>query len=904
MKTFYLIDGHALCYRAYYAFAASPLINSKGQNTSAIFGFARMVLQLVREAKPDYIAVAFDPPDRSFRFELYNEYKANRQKMPDDLRSQIEEIKELVRVFGFAILIAPGYEADDVLGTIAKSCSSEQLQVMLVTGDKDAYQLVADNVKIYANTKGVSEYKIYDREAVIEKIGLPPEKIIDYMALTGDTSDNVPGVKGVGPKTAQKLVSDYGSLDAVYEHVNELKGKLREQIGSSKPDAYLSRDLVTIRTDVPLDFSLDLAAFNGFSNGNVAAYFERLEMRSLAKEFSQSASPRAEKDEPKAEIKITAAEYTPVTTRPLLKSVFDEIRRSPLVSIDTETTSVRPLEAELVGVSISLREGQGWYFPLQSGGLFNDSASEYSLDEFLQLLKEICENTSIAKVGQNIKYDMLVLSTVGIEISPVAFDSMIASYLIDPEMPHNMDDLAEKYLSYKTITYEEMIGTGKSKLDIRQVPLEEITRYAAEDSDITLRLCNTLRPLIEGSEKFRKLFYEMELPLVPVLAKMERAGIMIDIRHFADLSRDNMVMIADCEKKIYEHAGARFNINSTRELGTLLFEKLQLPPVKKNKTGYSTDISVLESLKNAHPVVDELIRYRTLAKLKNTYIDVLPGLADSAGRIHTSFNQSVVATGRLSSSDPNLQNIPARDDFGKKLRRGFVAPEGFMLLSADYSQIELRLAAHISGDSNMISAFAGDTDIHRLTAAKTFNVDYDKVEDWMRRQAKIINFSTIYGVSPFGLSKQADISIHEAKAFIDRYFESYPGFREYIDRTVKFARENGYVETLCGRRRFVREIASSVQFRREGAERIAINTPIQGSSADLIKIAMVRIDAALSGMRSRILLQVHDELVLEVHESEIEKVSSIVKENMEHAMDLSVPLAVDIGTGRSWGDAH
>lgn len=897
-KRLFVVDGHALCYRAYFAFIRNPLVNSKGQNTSAIFGFARMLFKLLGDQKPDYLLVAFDPPKKSFRFSLYPEYKANRQKMPDDLRSQIEEIKQMLSVLRIRVIEEADFEADDVLGTIARNFAGEDLEVVLVTGDKDAYQLVNDNVKIYANKKGITEFELYDRKGVEEKLGLEPEKVIDYMALAGDSSDNVPGVKGIGEKTALRLITDYGSLAGVYEHLGEIKGKLREILERDREMALLSRDLVTIRTDLPFEVELAEALPPDLRTGKARDYFHRLEMESIVKELFAG-------EETPAERKAEEKDYRVLRDPEELEEAIRIIRGAGEVSVDTETTSVHPVEAELVGVSLSVRERQGWYLPVMGSNLFDGPG--VAKKDLLPLLKPVLEDSSIKKIGQNIKYDLLVLKNVGIQLAGVWFDTMVASYLLDAsERRHNLDDMAQRYLGYKTITFEELVGKGKKAVPITEVPLELLAEYAIEDADITLRLYRVFLERLAGDE-LEELFYSLEMPLVSILARIEQDGVMIDTAYFKKLAKENEKLLRDVEEKIYRTAGSRFNISSTRELAVILFQKLGLKPVKKTKTGFSTDIQVLESLKGQHEIIDYLISFRTLIKLKTTYIDTLPALVSPrTGRIHTSYNQTVVATGRLSSSDPNLQNIPVRDELGRKIRQGFVPSGGCILLSADYSQIELRLTAHISGDSNMIKAFDDGIDIHNLTAASVFGVPIGEVTPDMRRQAKIINFATIYGVSPYGLSQQADISMRDASEFINRYFETYPGVRRYIDDTIAFARKNGYVKTLLGRRRPVPDIGSDNNFRREGAERVAINTPIQGTSADLIKVAMINIQRVLDEKRSKtkMIMQVHDELVFEVPEEEKDIVEKIVKREMEHAISLDVPIVVDTRWGKNWAEAH
>ncbi len=901
-KRLFIIDGHALCYRAYYAFIKNPLLNSDGQNTSAIFGFARMLLRLIADQKPDYLAVAFDPPKKSFRFGLYPEYKANRVKMPDDLRSQIEEIKKMVGVLGITLIEEADFEADDVLGTVAKKYGTGDVEVMLVTGDKDAYQLVGGNVKIYANKKGISDYEVYGEKEVEAMLGVKPGQVIDYMALTGDTSDNVPGVKGIGEKTALKLIAAYGSLDGLYGRIDEITGKQKETLVREKEMAYLSRDLVTVRTDLPIHLDISDMKFESIPAGSAVPYFRAMEMNSIISDFFKDAAGPAAAERPSVREEKT---YRVVRAEKELVDMIRAIREAGEVSVDTETTSLSPVEAELVGMSFSIREREGWYVPLLSRGMFSEDYPDPVRS--LELLKPLLEDASVRKIGQNIKYDLLVLMNYGIGLAGVEFDTMVASYLLAPnERRHNLDDMAEKYLNYKTITFKELVGSGKNAVPMEEVPIDRIAEYAAEDADITYRLYGMFRGRLE-EEGLGSLFRDIEMPLVPVLAGMERAGVKIDTAYFKKIEVKNREMLREVEEKIYGAAEQPFNINSTRELSKVLFEKLGLKPQRKTKTGLSTDINVLENLKGSHPIIDHLISYRTLSKLMNTYIDALPKLiSPGTGRIHTSYNQTVVATGRLSSSDPNLQNIPARDEFGKSIRRGFVPETGRVLMSADYSQIELRVAAHLSGDANMIRAFQDDIDIHTLTASSVFGVPMDGVTPDMRRQAKVINFATIYGVSPFGLSQQAEIGMKEAAEFIRLYFQTYPGFREYIDRTIAFAREKGYVQTMLGRRRAITDIDSDTSFRREGAERVAINTPIQGTSADMIKIAMIRIDGLLrkKKMGTVMIMQVHDELVFEVPEDETKEVEHLVRETMEHALDLTVPVKVDIGSGKNWDEAH
>ena len=897
----FIIDGHALCYRAYYAFIKNPLINSAGQNTSAIYGFARMLLNLIYEHQPDYLSIAFDPPQKTFRFDLYSDYKANRQKMPDDLQNQITEIKNMVQILGLPSLEQKNYEADDILGSIAFQYASQDLEIVLVTGDKDAYQLASDKVKIFANKKGISDYEIYGPAEIEKKIGLKPEQIIDYMALIGDASDNIPGVKGIGPKTGVNLIKKYSTLENLYSHLDELKGKQKEYLAKDKEMAFLSRELVTIKKDLKIDLKelkqkLDLDKIRSTETKN---YFEKLEMRSIAKDYFSDESQTFNQESKKNR------NYKIIQTKKNLEAIIKEIQKAKVVSIDTETTSLNILEAELVGVSFSIKENQGWFIPLAKADLFNQPPEDRTV--LIPLLKKVLEDEKIKKIGQNIKFDLNILKNEGINLKGVYFDTMIAAYLVDQiDRRYNLDDLANKYLNYKTITFKELVGVGQKAIPITEVPLETLAEYAIEDTDITFRLYQIFKDKLK-EQGVEKIFHEVEIPLIPVLAKMERDGVKIDLAHFEKLNQENSKILDELINKIYALAGEEFNLNSTRELARILFEKLKLPVKKKTKTGYSTDIKVLESLKHKHRIIDLLISYRTLNKLKNTYIEALPKMiSPHTKRIHASYNQAAVVTGRLSSSNPNLQNIPIKDNFGQAIREGFIAEKDFQLMSADYSQIELRIAAHISKDPNMLQAFQEETDIHSLTASSIFNVSLEKVSEQMRRQAKIVNFSIIYGISAYGLSEQIGISVREAAHFIEKYLDSYPGFKNYLAQQKKYAQENGYVKTLLGRKRSIPEINSTASFRREGAERIAVNTPIQGTSADMIKVAMINIDQEFKKLnfKSKIIIQVHDELLFEVYNPEKKTVEKIVKAKMENSLKLDVPVLVDIGWGPNWDQAH
>ncbi len=899
-KRLFVVDGHALCYRAYYAFIRNPLFNSEGQNTSAIYGFARMLFKLIDEQKPDYLLVAFDPPVKTFRFELYPQYKANRQKMPDDLKVQIDEIKSMIDVLGIKRFEDENYEADDVMGSIAEQYASEDMEVVLVTGDKDALQLVNENVTIYANKKGISDYEVYTPHYVRERYGFEPEQIIDFMALVGDASDNIPGVKGIGEKTAGKLISRYKSLENLYNNIDDLSGRQKELLIRDEDMAFLSRKLATIKKDLHIKINSDDISYKEIKSEKAKEYLKNIEMYSIVRDFFGDGNEEAKSINSEKDIV-----YKIVRNEDELKRVIKRIRENGEVAIDTETTSLDQIEAELIGISLSVKEKEGWYIPLRSRALFSDDFPDRNISLFL--LGEMIEDPDIKKIGHNIKYDLNVLKNENIEMKGIYFDTMVASYLISPgDRRHNLDDLSSKILNHRTIKFKELTGTGKNAIPIEEVPLERLAEYAAEDADITYRLYRIFKTKLVDNE-LDKLFYEIEMPLVIVLAEMERKGVKIDLDHFKRLGMENDNLLKKVVENIYREAGETFNVNSTRELADILFNKLGLKAVKKTKTGFSTDITVLEALRGSHNIIDYLISYRTFSKLKSTYIDALPRMVSKkTGRIHASYNQTVVVTGRLSSSNPNLQNIPIRDYLGRDIRKGFIAEKGYLIMAADYSQIELRLAAHLSGDENMINAFKEGVDIHSLTAASVAGVDIDQVDSEMRRQAKIVNFAIIYGVSPYGLAQQADIGVKEAAWFIRIYFEKYPGFKEYMERTIEFARKHGYVKTMLGRKRVLPHINSDVSFRREGAERAAINTPIQGTSADMIKIAMININKELKekNLKSEIIMQVHDELVLEVHEDEKEETGHIVRDKMENALTLSVPVVVDIGLGKNWDEAH
>ncbi len=944
----FLLDGMALAYRAYFAFINRPLINSKGMNTSAIYGFTTTLMRILDDEKPEHIAVVFDTKEPTFRHEMFKEYKATREKMPEDMSSQLGLLKDVVRAFNVPVIEQPGYEADDVIGTLAKRAEKEKVVTYMVTGDKDFMQLITPYVKILRPGKGGEDPEVVDEKGVLEKFGVEPEKVTDVLGLIGDKSDNVPGVPGIGEKTAIPLIQQYGSIEDLYENVGKIPQKgVREKLINNKELAFLSKRLVTIHTDVPVAIDFHQLKANSPDTSALAKLFGELEFRSLANKFADIVSAEIEKNvkqaatgqeeatasRPVSDIHSDKHEYRCIRTMKELDELCTTLGKAENLVFDTETTSNDALQADLVGLAFSVKEREAFYVPVSSevGGqksevrdLFSQAEPESGkatrtsfglpLDSVLKKLKPIIENPSIKKIGQNIKYDMLVLKSYGIEVAGVAFDTMVASYILRADGQHSLDALAMEHLHYKMISFEELVGKGRSLKHIAEVPLETITDYSAEDADMTLRISNIQKTKLQQLEQLA-LCEEVEFPLISVLARMEAEGIALDVGYLADMSKDLERQINNLIKNIYADAGGQFNINSTQQLGDILFNKLKLPTIRKTKTGFSTDVNVLEALRGQHPIIEKMLDYRQLTKLKSTYVDALPSLINPrTGRLHTSFNQTVALTGRLSSADPNLQNIPIRTEAGRAIRKAFICGNsGNVIMSADYSQIELRVMAHISRDEGLLEAFNNKEDIHTSTAAKVFGVEQDAISRDMRRKAKEVNFGIMYGIGPFGLANRLEISQSEAKEIIQRYFERFPKVRQYINDTIDSARRKGYVSTLLGRRRYLPDINSRNFTIRSNAERQAINMPIQGSSADMIKIAMIRIDDAIrkseitglkSGMCSKMLLQVHDELVFEVPEGEVEMMKKLVVEQMRNAMTLAVPIEVEVGTGPNWLEAH
>jgi DNA polymerase-1 len=889
-NTVYLIDGSAYMYRAFHA--VRNLSNSSGMPTNAVYGFTRMLMKLINERSPAYAAMCFDAKGPTFRHEMYADYKANRPPMPEDMAVQIPFIKDVTRAFQVPVFEQKGVEADDIIGTLARLAERAGFEVIMVTGDKDFVQLVTEKTILWDPMKE----KTRDLAAVREEYGMDPERIIDVMGLSGDTSDNVPGVPGIGPKTALSLIQTFGSIEGLYENLHQIakKKKQHENLTTYRDQAFLSRELVTIDCELPMAFDPDQLKTRPPDETALLALFKELEFSGLQQAFSQP-EPKREKT------------YQAVCKAGALKDLAGRIAEAGEFAVDTETTDIDPMRARLVGISVAVTPDEAYYIPC---GHSPDAAPEQiSLERVLEILGPVLENPDIHKVGQNIKYDWIVLKRHGVNLQGVTADTMLASYLINPaKRAHGLDQIALDLLNHRMISFAEVAGKGKSAVTFDRVPLETATDYAAEDADITLSAWRLLSPKLSEAG-LTDLFKEVEMPLVPVLMRMEQTGIEVDRGRLRELSDTFSDQMQEIESRIYGLAGETFNINSSQQLGSILFEKLGLPVQKKTKkkTGYSTDVDVLTTLADRHELPALVLRYRSLSKLKSTYADALLELIHpETGRIHTSFNQTVTATGRLSSSDPNLQNIPIRTEEGRQIRSAFIPKQGWELMSADYSQIELRLLAHYSDDPILIQAFREGEDIHMRTATEVFQTFPSFITDELRRQAKAINFGIIYGMSAFGLSKQLGISQKMAQQYIDNYFARYKGVKEFMDSAIETARASKQTSTLLGRIRPLPDITASNRTVRQFAERTAINTPLQGTAADLIKIAMIRVEKALSGkkFKTAMLLTVHDELVFEVPPEEKEAVSSLVRETMEGVWDLRIPLKVNMAWGKTWEEAH
>jgi DNA polymerase-1 len=900
-KTLYLIDGSSYIFRAFFG-VRQQLSTSKGFPTNALYGFINMIQKVIRDEKPDYLVVAFDSPEKTFRHELYTEYKANRDAPPEELAQQFPFFEPLVEAYGLSSLRRPGFEADDIIGTLAKKGEQTGLEVSIVSGDKDMMQLISPNVHMLDTMKNK---KFVDAD-VIEKFGVGPGQVIEVMGLMGDSSDHIPGVAGVGPKTAAELIQKFGSIKSLYERIDEVeKKKVKEKLERDKDNALMSRELVTININMDIEFKLDDMKLRKFDNAQLRKMFEEFEFTSFIDGLEDAVSEPGKVgtlvvDRPV----VDRSEYETILTEESLDRLLKNLVKKKTFAFDMETTSKRPVWARAVGISFSFEEGKACYLPLTHRYL--GVPSQLGLGMVFEKLKPILENEHIKKCGHNIKYDLIVLANEGVFLKGIFSDTMFVFNVMNPtSIGHGLDALSLEHFGHKNLTYKEMVGTGKKEVGFDEVEIERATSYAAEDSDMTWRLKSRLEPRLK--DYTLKLYQKMELPLLEVLAEMEINGVHVDRKHLTELSSDLDNKLRLLEIAIYALADETFNINSPKQLSVILFEKMKLPVIKKTKTGFSTDVSVLEQLADEHELPEKILTYRQLAKLKSTYVDALPEeIFKKSGRVHTSFNQTVAATGRLSSSNPNLQNIPIRSDMGKAIRKAFTAEGDGMLLSADYSQVELRILAHLSGDEALRSAFEKGEDIHSRTAAEIFGSSIDNVDEESRRMAKAVNFGIVYGLSAFGLSRQLKISQRDARDFIDQYFGLYKNVKVYMENTVSEARKNGYTLTLFNRRRYLPDLNSKNRQVREGAERVAINSPIQGTAADLIKVAMIQLSHQIRDMKlqSKMILQVHDELVFECPVEEKTKMESLVKNEMEGACKLSVPLVVDMGWGKNWNEAH
>ncbi len=946
-KRLYLLDAYALIFRGYFAFIKNPRINSKGMDTSAIMGFMNALMDVIKREKPDHLAVAFDKGGSDYRYEMYKEYKAHRDETPEAIKIAVPYIQELLKAMHIPIIEVPGFEADDLIGTLAKQAEKEDYKVFMVTPDKDFAQLVSENIFMYKPARMGNDIEIWGIPEVLAKFEIErPEQVIDFLGMMGDSADNIPGFPGVGEVTAKKLLKEFGSMENLLENTDKLKGALKDKIENNKELGILSKKLARILLDCPVTFDASNYELSKPDVEKTDALFQELEFRQMKTQFDKYFGTG--KDYNEIDTNGVSHENNQIQKKPVKKSNEDQfdlfgfsdeensevntnshyatlentehfyqiiqgdlpvklllqnLMNQTSVCFDTETTGIDALNAEIVGMSFSYEKGKAFYIPFPE----NQEETQVLIDKF----KPFFENENIEKIGQNIKYDLKILSHYGIQIKGKLFDTMIAHYLINPDMRHNMDVLSETYLKYSPKSIEDLIGKkGKNQKSMRDVPLEEIKEYAAEDADVTFQLKQNFSPILDKAET-KKLFDEIEIPLIPVLAAMELEGINLDVPFLAAMSVEMDAESKALEQKIYETAGEKFNLASPKQLGDILFDKLKIGGAKqkKTKTGqYATGEEILSYLEKDNPIVKDILEWRQMVKLQSTYIDALPNQVDKkTHRVHTDYMQTVAATGRLSSNNPNLQNIPIRTERGRLIRKAFIARDGnYTLVSADYSQIELRIIAALSGEENMMKAFQNHEDIHKSTAAKVFNIPLEEVTKEQRSNAKTVNFGIIYGVSAFGLSNQTNLSRKESAELIDAYYATYPKLKSYMNNQVDFARENGYVQTVLGRRRYLKDINSANMMVKSGAERNAVNAPIQGSAADIIKIAMINIHKKLTSenWKSKMLLQVHDELVFDVHNSELEKIQPMIKYEMENAFKLDVPLVVEIGKGKNWLEAH
>lgn len=918
-KKFIIIDAMAMAYRAYFAFINRPLVTTKGEPTSAVYGFINQLIKVFTDHKPDYIAVAFDSKEKTFRHDKYENYKSSRAKMPDDMFPQLDRIKQLIEIMKIPLYIIPKYEADDIIGTAACKAEVQGLETFIITPDKDFNQLITDKVKVIKPGGKVSdEIVVYDTAKVKEELGFEPKQMIDYLALIGDSSDDIPGVAGIGPKTAIPLIQKYGSIETLYKHIDEIeKPALKKKLIEGKENAILSKDLATIHCEVPLEFNFENAKFTKPDYDSLRKIFVELEFKDIYNRLLSiydSNSADAKLNEITAD-DVAAFDESKVNYK-LIKNLkgaeelADYLTKKELIVFDTETDSLNQFELNIAGVSFSSKKGEGFFIPLHPEGyekLITNPDERLTIKDFIKVFKKLFENKKIKKVCQNAKFDIAVLKNLGIKVENLYFDTMLASYVIDPDQKHGMDDLSVKYLKYKPIPISDLIGPKKDSTKIFEVETEPLSKYSSEDADITYRLYEILDKEIK-KENLTKIAYNIEFPLIPVLEDMEREGICIDKDALKSLSHDLQLLINNYTNEIYKSCGEEFNINSPKQMQEILFTKLGLKSGRKTKTGFSTDARSLEYLRGQHEIIELLLEYRQITKLKSTYSDALPNLINpKTGRIHTSFNQTVASTGRLSSNDPNLQNIPIRTDRGREIRKAFVPRDkNYVILSADYSQIELRIMAHISGDEGLSKAFKEKEDIHRSTAALVFMVRPEDVTADMRRKAKEVNFGILYGIGPFGLKTRLGVTQAHAKEIITTYFKTFNRVKDFMDDSVMRAKEKGYAETILGRRRFLRNINSGNRVVRQFEERVAINMRVQGTAADMIKIAMINIHKALEKgkLKTKMVLQVHDELVFDAQKDEVDEIRPLIKELMEDALPLNVPVVVDTGVGDNWLDAH
>lgn len=897
-KRLFLIDGYAMLYRSHFALIRNPLINSKGMHTSALFGFINQVLKLIRKEKPDFLMAAFDSPKKTFRHERYPEYKATREKMPEEMREQLPYLWKLLKAMKIPTLEQPGFEADDIIGTLAVRANEKNLDTFIVSGDKDFMQLVNDNIFLYSPSGRQSEIKIYDKSGVKDKWGVPPEMIIDLLGLMGDSSDNVPGVMGVGEKTAVKLLKEYGTLENALDHADEVKNKrAREGLQSGREKALLSQELVTIDTNMNIDSNFEEMATDGFDVNELEGLFHELEFQALINQI------KSFKSEVPSQNEESEKDYKTLLDLIDIQKFANSIKEGKWLSFDLETTSLDPMSCDIVGFSFATKKNQAIYIPIlykeKEANLFDDH-----LNLVLNILRPVFENSKIPKTGQNIKFDALILRNHGLKVFGLKFDTLLAAHLINPDSRSlKLENLSFEHLNYRMLPIEDLIGKGRNQISMSEVELEKISFYASEDADIALQLTHIFDKKLK-KQNLDKFFNEIEMPLLPVLLELEYNGMYVDSKMLSIMSDNLGNNIENLISNITKEAGTEFNINSTQQLANILFDIIGLPEIKKR----STAEEVLTRLKNEHPLPSLILEYRKLNKLKNTYIDALPTLINlKTKRIHSTFSQTVTSTGRLSSRNPNFQNIPIRTDLGREIRKAFKSEnKDWIIFSADYSQIELRIMAHLSQDKTLLDAFNKGEDIHTRTAADVFNVDIDEVIPEMRRTAKIVNFGLLYGAGPFRMSQELGIPQKEAKSIIESYFERYSGIKDYIDSVIEYARANKYVKTILGRRRQVWDIDSNNHLHKEAAKRMAINMPIQGTNAEMIKIAMIDIqkELELKNMKSKMLLQIHDELVFEVPLEELNNLQNIVTNKMENSLPLSVPIVVDCGNGESWYEAH